>query len=125
MAECQLCNDIWQMFADPGSAKLRIDFGAFDRALSSPCPKHAPTVESLNRILETYISSDSEPRHVRHRWPVERRGVGFSKALRGSPIVHLRETVRKGFRSRYLEMLPVHKKNTAYHPGTAQILDPR
>ena len=111
MEECQVCNDIWQMFVDPENAKEDVVVGFFEQALACPCPRHTPILMWFKEYLGSSCSSTD---------------VGFNgslfRTLSGEiPTVSLMESVTRGGKT--VRMLLVKKYDVAGHPGTARILD--
>lgn len=106
MGECQICDDILQLFVDPRNAEAVV-FGSFDQALASPCPKHTPILESFKKYVEG------------HR-PLAGTDVGFHPAFRES-IVKLFDSSSREPPS--FNMFLVKKTDVAGHPGNARILD--
>ena len=57
MRECQICDDIWQMLADPESAKKEVVLGSFEQALASPCLRHTPIIQAFKDYVGSSCSS--------------------------------------------------------------------
>jgi hypothetical protein len=106
MGECQLCDDIWQMFTDPENAKRKIVFGSFDEALASPCLKHTPILQAFREYVGDSSSTD----------------VGFQNPGNRRWTYTLFESVSK--LGPCWPILLANKVDAADHPGTGQILDP-
>jgi hypothetical protein len=108
MGECQLCDDIWQMFVDPSYDKSRRHLGSLEQTLASYCPRHTPIIESL---LDDGYRTPRSGERVRF-WCPHGRGS----------VVTLDGWINQ--RSKESELLLVRKEGIADHQGTAQILDP-
>jgi hypothetical protein len=110
MGECQLCDDIWQMFVDPKNAKKNVVLGSFEQALASPCKKHKHILESF----QTHVNGESWSSHISTDLYFANSGIQSSSVrLYKSPGC-----------STSFELLLVKNEHTAGHPGTARILDP-
>jgi hypothetical protein len=124
MGECQVCDDIWQMFADPGNAKREIVVGSFEQALASPCRKHTPILEWFKTSVNSFYLW-----HSSHfpRFPTSTvtTNVGFSNSGGRDSTVNLRESVDSNYRfpNASIPMLLANKEDVIDHPGTARILD--
>jgi hypothetical protein len=114
MGECQVCDDIWQMFADPGNAKREIVVGSFEQALASPCPKHTPILESFR----DYVGGSCSSTDVGFRNPRLSTFGGHP-----SGVLLLESVSKNKIWQKTFEMLLVKKGDVTDHPGTARILD--
>jgi hypothetical protein len=112
MGECQICDDIWQMFADPENAKEKVVLGSLDQALTSPCPKHKSILESLSAYVNNFDSST-----IHTIYGPKHRGSSASLTW----LIDLRPNEWQ-VESRRVFLLK--KEDIADHHGTAQILNP-
>jgi hypothetical protein len=109
MEECQICNDIWQLFTNPGNAKERVALWSPEQALAPLCPKHTVTLEWIRIYFEDLGEFDPSEDIVL------RRGQRDS-------IVHFSGWLESGW-YRTFELLLVKNEDIINHPGTARILD--
>jgi hypothetical protein len=117
MGECQVCDDIWQMFVAPENAKRAIKLGTFEEALALPCSKHTPILESFKDHVGSSCSSSSTIIGFRNSGHIRERGRS-----RGPHIVVLCEGL--GGPGQFFDMLLVNKVDAPDHPGIARILNP-
>ena len=113
MPSCEICNDLWQFFAEPDAARKNINLGSFDEALASQCPDHT-------RILEEFKSHcDSKGDGVFA--DRDTSDVGFIKGCNGESTTLYQSIKDLGL---YWNLAAVKKRDVENHPGDGRVLDP-
>ena len=107
MRECQICDDIWQMLADPESAKKEVVLGSFEQALASPCLRHTPIIQAFKDYVGSSCSSTD---------------VGFRNGGNRRQPTELWESLNEW--GDVFGVLLAKKEDVADHTGNARVLDP-
>lgn len=109
--DCQICEDIWHSFVDPDTAP-EVNFGSFQTAVSSGCPRHSPLVEHFRE----YCSS-ARTGGIRDAETSE--DVGWSPGSKGNSVQLTESISDLGL---FWGLLLVSRDAVADHPGNGRIL---
>lgn len=113
MLSCEICNDLWQFFAEPDTKKKDINLGSFDEALASQCPDHTRILEAFKSYCDGDDDDESSGR--------DSNDVGFIKGDTNISTT-LFESIKN--RGQYWSLVAAKKQDVENHPGNGRVLKP-
>jgi hypothetical protein len=114
--ECQICKDIWNLFADENEVTRQLSLGQLDLALASPCQQHSLLLGSLLEIIPGSETKGS----------LSHASVLFERKCR-TPFVSfkLRNLDDPNHDGHHLPLLLEKRQEVHDHPGLARNVDPQ